>query len=234
MDRIILNLSIILFLGLAQTAGAAGQTQQRDSYFLTLADVDLSNFPEPPEAGSPEDLADREVVKKIHTQRTAESCAVARKDASLGLADTFGSVLPALNPQEMQSLEALYWKLHLDTDIFVFALKNRWNRLRPFQADASIQLCIPSHNSTSYPSGHSSIAHTGSLMLVQLFPNHRQAILKRADEAAMSRVIGGVHHVKDIEAGKTLSRLVYQAFMKNPEFVKSLNQVRAQIAAAQK
>ena len=40
----------------------------------------------------------------------------------------------------------------------------------------------------------------------------------RADEAALDRVIGGVHYPTDIEAGKRLGEAIYAELRKNPAF----------------
>jgi len=55
-------------------------------------------------------------------------------------------------------------------------------------------------------------------MLAELVPSMRKVCLARADEAALDRVIGGVHHPADIEAGKKLADKLYRKYKKSPVF----------------
>lgn len=52
----------------------------------------------------------------------------------------------------------------------------------------------------------------------------------RADEAALLRVIGGVHHPSDIAAGKLLADSLYREFLSSPDFRKSLEELKAAAA----
>ena len=84
--------------------------------------------------------------------------------------------------------------------------------------DAGLEPCLRRIGGLSYPSGHSTIAHVFALILADLVPERRAEFLARADAAALNRVIGGVHHPSDIEAGKRLADLLYAEFLKSPAF----------------
>ncbi len=71
-------------------------------------------------------------------------------------------------------------------------------------------------------------------VLVEIFPEHRDEILDKADESGWLRVQGGVHTPLDIYAGRTLGRAIAQAFLRSPEFQRDLAEVKAEIAEARK
>ena len=110
-----------------------------------------------------------------------------------------------------------------------------WKRPRPYIADPVRfdKVIEPDPNATpTYPSGHATRATLYALILVELFPEHRDEILAKARESGWLRVQGGVHTPLDIFAGRTLGQAIAQAFLRNPEFQHDLAEVKAEIAAA--
>jgi hypothetical protein len=79
---------------------------------------------------------------------------------------------------------------------------------RPTQVDASIQLAIALPNHPSYPSNHSCTAAAAGGVLDAKFPDQGRRHSALAEEAAISRVYGGIHYPIDIEAGLEIGRKV--------------------------
>jgi acid phosphatase (class A) len=52
-------------------------------------------------------------------------------------------------------------------------------------------------------------------VLSRIYPDRAAAFMQRADEIAKNRVLGGVHHPSDIEAGKKLGDLVANKMLKS-------------------
>jgi PAP2 superfamily len=63
----------------------------------------------------------------------------------------------------------------------------------------------------SYVSGHSSTSGAASEVLAAYFPRSSRRLRAWAEEAAVSRLYGGIHFVSDNEAGLTLGRKVAKA-----------------------
>lgn len=80
--------------------------------------------------------------------------------------------------------------------------------LRPSQADAGITLSVGLPNFPSYPSNHAAISAGAAIVLGDAFPQERGRLLQRAQEAALSRVFGGIHYRFDGEAGIELGTRV--------------------------
>ena len=60
----------------------------------------------------------------------------------------------------------------------------------------------------SYVSGHSSTSAAASTVLAAFFPANAAQLRAMAEEAAVSRLYGGIHYRSDNEAGLTLGRRV--------------------------
>jgi membrane-associated phospholipid phosphatase len=56
-------------------------------------------------------------------------------------------------------------------------------------------------NFPSYTSGHSTFSAEAATVLSYLFPSQASYFQSQADEAAVSRLYGGIHYRSDIEVG---------------------------------
>jgi hypothetical protein len=73
---------------------------------------------------------------------------------------------------------------------------------RPSQMDPSVKTKIGLPNFPSYTSGHSTFSAAGAAILSYLFPSGTTSFSSMRDEAAISRLYGGIHYRSDIEVGK--------------------------------
>ena len=73
---------------------------------------------------------------------------------------------------------------------------------RPSQLDPSIRTRLGLPNFPSYTSGHSTFSAAAAAVLSYLFPTRAALFDADRDEAAISRLYGGIHYRSDIEIGK--------------------------------
>ncbi len=73
---------------------------------------------------------------------------------------------------------------------------------RPSQLDPSIKTVIGLPNFPSFTSGHSTFSSAAAVVLSYLFPSGASSFAAMRDEAALSRLYGGIHYRSDIEVGK--------------------------------
>jgi membrane-associated phospholipid phosphatase len=66
----------------------------------------------------------------------------------------------------------------------------------------------------SYVSGHSTTSGAAAEVLSALFPREARRLRAWADEAAISRLYGGIHFRTDNDAGLTLGKRVGRAALK--------------------
>jgi hypothetical protein len=80
--------------------------------------------------------------------------------------------------------------------------------LRPTMADPGIVTSFPNPNFPSYPSNHAAISAGMASILGASFPAEKQRLDALAEDAALSRVEGGIHYRFDGDAGVELGRKV--------------------------
>lgn len=73
---------------------------------------------------------------------------------------------------------------------------------RAVQLDPSIKTIIGLPNFPSYTSGHSTFSAAAAQVLSYLFPQAAAFFASQRDEAALSRLFGGIHYPSDITVGK--------------------------------
>lgn len=100
-----------------------------------------------------------------------------------------------------RALALLNMAMH-DSAVGCWDTKFAYYNPRPSQLDPSIRTVIGLPNFPSYESGHSTFSAAAATVLGYLFPTASSAFDSARDEAAMSRLYGGIHYRSDIEVGK--------------------------------
>ena len=80
--------------------------------------------------------------------------------------------------------------------------------IRPPGADPAITTSVPVPNHPSYAANHACISGTYANVLSHAFPSARERMQAKANDAAMSRLYGGIHYRFDIDAGLEIARKV--------------------------
>jgi hypothetical protein len=79
---------------------------------------------------------------------------------------------------------------------------------RPTQLDPGVRTAVGLPNFPSYTSGHSTFSAAAAVVLSYLFPSGTAYFEGEMEEAAMSRLYGGIHYRSDIEVGKDHGRKI--------------------------
>ncbi len=185
--------------------------------YLSRIQKEINDFLPPPAAGSSEDKADLDAVRRWQKDRTPAQCAAAKAQTDDSFTALFGSVNPFPKPLPA-AVSAFFKRVSADASDANRYIKNIYKRPRPFLRDQNLDPCIGRSQGYSYPSGHSTAARLFGNILADIDPARRTAYMIAADQAAMNRVIGGVHHPSDIEAGKKLGDLLYGELRANNAF----------------
>ena len=162
-----------------------------------------------PKSGS---QAEKEEVKKmiaIQDTRTSEECAYADSQNASKLAALFHDNNGPLSKDEASRMEVITFKLYAEAGLNILMAKKVYNRPRPYDSHQEVKPCIELETTASFPSGHSTIARFYANILSQYYPERKTAFFKRADEAALNRVIGGVHYPSDVAAGKVFGDALF-------------------------
>jgi acid phosphatase (class A) len=219
-----------LLLVLAALAAAAPAACEewiipRTTYYISAEQQRLPDFAPPPEPGSAADRADLKAVFDWQQRRTPEQCARARSAAHADFDNFFGDIAPFPAPLPAEAA-AIFRRVKTETDGAAADVKDVFKRKRPFLRDPALNPCLDRIGGLAYPSGHATISRLFALMLAELAPARRAEFFERADEAGLDRVIGGVHHPADIEAGKRLADRLFAAYSGSKAFKADMRTLR--------
>jgi hypothetical protein len=97
-----------------------------------------------------------------------------------------------------------------DAGIACWDAKYHYHYPRPIQAIPGFKTILGTPNFPSYTSGHSMFSAAGAEVLAHIFPEDAATINAWSDEAALSRLYGGIHYRFDIEEGNASGQQVGQ------------------------
>ena len=211
-----------LFASLASSLLAVGP-------YLKDFDV-ISVLPAPPALGTPEDVADRDNAFQVYSHGTPEDFARAKHEHEFNEFTFTPAISPSFQAGKFPKLEALFVEVLAEARAPATAAKKKWNRERPYVAEPERFARHGDIEKTAgYPSGHSTRGTLYALILAEIFPKHRDAILEKGRLIGWTRVEVGVHTPMDIYAGRVAGQALARAFLKNPEFQKDLAEVKAEV-----
>lgn len=218
--------SVGLAIGLL--ALLAGPTLAENIYLAKGQPDGVALLPPPPAPGSEEQAADLATVRLVFKARTPEETARAEKDESLSLFNFAGVIGPEFKPGQFPKMEALFEKVKKDITESINIPKNHFKRLRPYQIDAGLNFGKP-EKSASYPSGHSTRGTVQALLLAELFPEKRAAILTYGREIGWDRVLIGKHFPTDVQAGRVMGQAIVRELLASPAFQRDLAEAKAEV-----
>lgn len=222
-SKLLVSLALLLFL---QPSLRCGEwVIKHTAYYITAQEERFPGFPPPPAAGSPEERADMTAMHDWELKRSTQQCRGALSEKYATYDEFFGDISPFPSPLP-PAAAAILERIRDDADTAADIVKKRFARERPFRKDPTLDPCLGRVGGLSYPSGHATISRLYALVLSEVRPSMRKEFMARADQAALYRVIGGVHYPSDVEAGKKLADGLYAAFRKNPAFLRDLKKLR--------
>jgi acid phosphatase (class A) len=222
-------LAAVIAIAVATTAAAS-------PFYLAPTHVDaVMLLPAPPLTGSPEDRVDLDTTRDLHAHATAAELAEAADEVKLTVFH-FAPVLgPWFRAEKLPKTEALFRRVEADAKLVTNAGKKHWQRIRPYHVAPDAITGVVEHEPKTdyaYPSGHATRGTVYALLLAELFPDRRDALIARGREIGWLRVLGGVHYPQDIFAGRVLGQALARDFLASPQFQRDLENVRAEISAA--
>jgi acid phosphatase (class A) len=216
-------------LAVLLAAGAAWSYEKQPPLYLDRAKISALALPAAPAAGSSADQADLVDLRGWQKRRTKQQCQAAEAQAHAYFAEFFGDISPFVKPLPQEASDFLL-QVEIDIDAAVSEIKEREQRPRPFRRGSGLHPCIKKTGGFSYPSGHAAISRVYALMLGDLVPQRLPEFMTRANDAAINRVIAGVHHPSDITAGKQLGDILYRQFRQDPAFQAQMGRLNSQLA----
>ena len=187
----------------------------------------------PPLPDSPEQKADLAEVETVAHSAPANEKDAAFSEKKFTVFNFTPSVGDFFQADQLPKTKAFFHRVQLDAESVVDNAKDFYKRPRPYTVDPSLA-AGKLETSFSYPSGHSTETMTLGLVLAEVFPEKRDAILAHARLMGWHRVEIGRHYMTDIYAGRVLAQAIVREMNANPDFQHDLVEVKAEVAAAQK
>ncbi|NEX92472.1 phosphatase PAP2 family protein [Caulobacter sp. 17J65-9] len=238
--RLVLTLCIAV-AGCAAVTGQITPAAVTPSGYLSAATASavLADLPPPPAAGSPEDQADRRAFLETRALEDTPRWTAAQADAELDPAfapTLFDCALGArVTPAEAPALTRLFARSLADTIDAWTVAKTKWFRTRPY-LEAPGSVCVRTSpevdQSSAYPSGHAAAGWLWARVMADLAPDRAEELLAQGRRIGDSRVVCGLHHPSDVEAGRKLGDAIYDKLTADPAFQADLTAARAEVAAA--
>jgi acid phosphatase (class A) len=202
-----------------------------DSHYLTPGRPDgVALLAPPPAPESAEEAADLASARAVFKARTEVEKDRAFKDATLSIFLFTPAIGPFFQPGKFPKTEALFQKVKTDIAEPLDRTKDHWKRRRPYQMDPQLTLGRP-EKSFGYPSGHATRGAVQALLLAELFPQQKEAILAIGREIGWDRVLIGKHFPTDIHAARVLGQAIVREFLASPAFQRDLAEAKAEVQA---
>lgn len=195
----------------------------------------LDKLPPPPDKDSAQDKADMAYSILLQSQAGPDeiqhATAVAADFKVFSFSEVIGTDFKKANYPETA---AFFKRLDATANIPKNFIKDHYGRVRPYLAHpGEVKQLVPADSGFSYPSGHVTRAELSALVLAQLDPAQKGAILNFVDQVAKDRIVGGMHNRSDTCASQLLGAMIFEELMKEPDFVAALNALKAKEWAAQ-
>lgn len=218
---------ILIFVGTCAVA-------RDEPKFIPASAVDaVKLLPGPPSDNSAEAREELDLMLSIQEKRTKDDVARCASEVKLKV-DVFASVMgPWFTEKNLPRLAKVFAALETDSKQASNAAKAAYHRPRPEHEDKRIHVPIDDETTFAYPSGHATRGMLYALLLVELAPDHRDALLERGREIGWDRVIAGLHHPSDIIAGRVLGKALAQSLLADPKFQPELAALKAEFREAQ-
>jgi acid phosphatase (class A) len=218
----------ILALALAPFCATA-----EDLNYLTSGHPDaLELLAPPPLPGSAEQEADLVEVRAVAASATMDQKAAAMAEKKFTVFNFTVPVGGFFKADKLPKTVAFFQRVQADAASVVDGAKDHYQRPRPYVIDPSLANG-KLETSFSYPSGHSTETMTLGLVLSEVFPEKRDAILAHARLMGWHRVQIARHYPTDIYAGRVLAQAIVREMNANPQFQHDLAEVKGEVAAAQ-
>ena len=214
--------------------GATSALALSDKPYLLDTDADFGNLlPPPPADGSAMDKRDMQAVLDLQKAMTPERMARVQADVEQSVYRIAGEVFgPNFTKERFSLAGAFFDKVNRDSAVGVRAIKQKYQRLRPFQASKEVtppaNIAAASQGPT-YPSGHGTFGASAAMLLAMMVPEKKAELFARGWAYGEQRIASGVAYPSDWEGGHIGAAVMVTLMMQKPEFRADFEAVKSEI-----
>lgn len=186
---------------------------------------------DPPADNSPEHKAEVDRMLDLQASRTADEVRRCKSEEEVTVF-CFSTVLgEGFNAKDLPVTSRVMEDAYADARSVSNAAKKVWLRVRPPLAEPRIQPCVALEHTASYPSGHAVRGVMWAILLSEIYPDKRDALMARGRQIGDDRFLAGMHYPSDVAAGQKLGGEIARRLLANAAFQSQLEQVRREIRA---
>lgn len=135
-----------------------------------------------------------------------------------------------LNPKTRPVLLYVLSRVLPEAARYLRRWKEAYPRNRPYVGNAAIKPCFERYLNPkeSYPSGHAENGLAAGMVIAEVVPAQRQALIARGVRYGHNRVACGVHYASDVYQGQLVAADYMAQLINNPAFREDLECARAE------
>jgi acid phosphatase (class A) len=196
-------------------------------FYLRNTSVEDFRLPDPPSNSSAQTRAELDYLIALQQNRTVEDIRSSLYMSTVFLSSSdIGRLIGYwLNPEKLPLTDSLFSNIAQDANYFLWSLKFKFQRVRPYTLEPRIHDLEESFAS-SYPGGHVSFAYIYAYIYQELAPEFTDVFISNAYAMAHAREIIGVHYPSDSEAARIFARQLVNMLFQNEKFLKDFQQVK--------
>jgi acid phosphatase (class A) len=225
---------LVLWSMVLLCVGATSALALSDKPYLLATDADFGNLlPPPPADGSAMDKRDMQAVLDLQKAMTPERMARIQADVEQSVYRIAGEVFgPSFTKERFPLAGAFFDKVNRDSALGVRAIKQKYQRLRPFQANKEVtppaNIAAASQGPT-YPSGHGTFGAQAAMLLAMMVPEKKAELFARGWAYGEQRIASGVAYPSDWEGGHIGAAVMVTLMMQKSEFRADFEAVKSEI-----
>ncbi|HLZ86093.1 MAG TPA: phosphatase PAP2 family protein [Puia sp.] len=196
-------------------------------HYLRAVSLDDLRVPAPPANSSEQTRAELDYLLALQHNRSAEdvrsSLYMSNVHESPG--DVGQTIGYWVGLQQLPMTDTLFANVSRDADFFLWSIKFRYCRPRPYMLDARIH-DLEESRAASYPGGHVTYAYIYAYIYQELAPQFTDLFIQKAYAMAHARELIGVHYPSDSEGSRVLARTLVNLLFQNEQFLRDFEKAR--------
>ncbi len=222
--------AVALAIGFASPVFAEDAKPFSDAKEINL----IALLPPPPANDSAQTKAEIGEILTIQVTRTKamEDRAVADAEEDVW---RFSDVIdnPKFTKENLPKFTAFFDRIVATEGAVVDPAKDVWKRPRPHLLYAGlVKPVVPLSKSGAYPSGHTTLGTLMGIVLSNMVPEKKAAIMTRAWEYGHNREVGGIHYASDIETGRISGTVIAETIMTHDDYKTEYDAAKTELRAA--
>ncbi len=200
--------------------------------YLTNVSVNDFKIPDPPANSSDQTRAELNYLLNLQYNRTLEdiTTSIYMSNNPENPSEVGQQIGYWTDPQKLPLTDSLMDNVEKDGDFFLWSLKFKYARVRPYIIESKIH-DLEESRASSYPSGHVVYAYIRAFIYEELAPEFKDYFVSKAYIMSRARQIIGVHYPSDCEASRIFARQFVNMLFENEKFRQDFKKVKKEWAA---